>query len=117
MATGNDNKLDYTVRVKDEGLEKLGRTLETTEDATKDLGAAATTAGAGLDKLNASADKAGNEIAELARSFDEKTQAIKAALQVEQSEIELQRQLMSELAGSTNPMPAAKAPIIHTMYR
>lgn len=51
MATGNDNKLDYTVRVKAEGLEKLGRTLETTEDATKDLGAAATTAGAGLDKL------------------------------------------------------------------
>ncbi len=103
MATGNDNKLDYTVRVKAEGLEKLGRTLETTEDATKDLGAAATTAGAGLDKLNASADKAGNEIAELARSFDEKTQAIKAALQVEQSEIELQRQ---QLAASQSEQQA-----------
>ncbi len=92
MATGNDNKLDFTVRVNGDGLEKLNKTLDATEAATKDLGTAATTAGAGVDKLSASADKAGSELAELAKSVEDKTQAIKAALQVEQSEIELQRQ-------------------------
>ena len=35
-----------------------------------------------------------------------------AAVASSENKIELQRQLMSELAGSTNPMPAAKAPII-----
>lgn len=92
MTTGNDNKLDYTVRVNGEGLEKLEKTLDRTEDATKDLGASATSAGAGVEKLSAAADKAGGEVSDLSKAVDEKTRAIKAGLQVEQSEIELQRQ-------------------------
>lgn len=70
--TQQDRKLEYTVSVKDEGLEKLGKTLNTTEDAIKDLGTAATTAGAGADKLNASAEKAGIEITELSKAVDDK---------------------------------------------
>lgn len=88
----NENQLDYTVRVKDEGLEKLGKTLGTAEDATKDLGAASTTAGANVEKLGASASGAGDQVANLSKAVDDKTRAIKAGLQVEQSEIELQRQ-------------------------
>ncbi len=63
----------------------------------KDLGASAASAGAGAEKLSTAADKAGGEISDLSKAVDEKTRAIKVGLQVEQSEIELQRQ---HLAGS-----------------
>ena len=110
MATGNDNKIDYTVRVNGEGLEKFTKTLDGTEAATKGLGTAAATAGAGVDKLNASADKAGAEVSDLSKAIDDKTRAIKAGLQVEQSEIELQRQhLAASQADQEARLRAAQA--------
>lgn len=110
MATGNNNQLDYTVRVNGEGLEKLEQTLTRTEDATKDLGASATSAGAGVEKLSTAADKAGGEISDLSKAVDEKTRAIKAGLQVEQSEIELQRQhLAASQAEQQARLQAAQA--------
>ena len=63
----------------------------------KDHGASATSAGAGVEKLSTAADKAGGAISDLSKAVDEKTRAIKVGLQVEQSEIELQRK---HLAGS-----------------
>lgn len=110
MATVNNNQLDYTVRVNGEGLEKLEQTLTRTEDATKDLGASATSAGAGVEKLSTAADKAGGEISDLSKAVDEKTRAIKAGLQVEQSEIELQRQhLTASQAEQQARLQAAQA--------
>lgn len=110
MATGNDNKLDFTVRVNGDGLEKLNKTLDATEAATKDLGTAATTAGAGVDKLTAAADKAADEVTDLSKAVDDKTRAIKAGLQVEQSEIELQRQhLAASQAEQQARLQAAQA--------
>lgn len=137
----NDNQLDFTVRVRDDGLQKVEGALDRLEEATKDLGSAATTAGSGIDKLTQSTTKAdagveqlaaaegkaaqeGTELAESATTagkgvdglgdsadrasvdlealrseVDRKTQAIKIGLQVEQSEIELQRQHLALAQG------------------
>lgn len=106
----NENQLDYTVRVRDEGLDKFGKTLGTVEDATKELGAASTTAGASVQKLGTAASGAGDEIADLTKAVDDKTKAIKAGLQVEQSEIELQRQhLAASQADQEARLRAAQA--------
>lgn len=76
----------------------------------KDLGASATSAGAGVEKLSTAADKAGGEISELSKAVDEKTRAIKVGLQVEQSEIELQRQhLVAAQAEQQARLQAAQA--------
>lgn len=82
-------------------------------DATarlKDHGASATSAGAGVEKLSTAADKAGREISDLSKAVDEKTRAIKVGLQVEQSEIELQRQhLAASQAEQQARLQAAQA--------
>ena len=76
----------------------------------KDHGASATSAGAGVEKLSTAADKAGGEISNLSKAVDEKTRAIKVGLQVEQSEIELQRQhLAASQAEQQARLQAAQA--------
>ncbi len=137
----NDNQIDFTVRVRDDGLAKAEGAIDSLDAATKSLGTTATTAGSGLDTLTqavgkadagvdnlaAAEDKAAQEGTELATSattagkgvdglgdsadraavdlealrgeIDRKTQAIKTGLQVEQSEIELQRQHLALAQG------------------
>lgn len=76
----------------------------------KDHGASAASAGAGVEKLATAADKAGGEISDLSKAVDEKTRAIKVGLQVEQSEIELQRQhLAASQAEQQARLQAARA--------
>lgn len=95
---------DYS-KVKD-SAEGLGRTGAETGAALDKLQGEAVQAGAGLQQLAAAEDEAGQSsskldkataqvgsgLDELRQAVDAKTQAIKAGLQVEQSEIELQQQ-------------------------
>lgn len=76
MAT--QHEIGYTVKVKGDGVSELAAD-------TRELGAATTGAGK-------SAEQAAAELGELRKAIDAKTAAIKSGLQVEQSEIELQRQ-------------------------
>ena len=148
----NENEIEFTVRIKDDGLGKVADNLVKVEDAAQGLGEAAASAGAGVDKLGDAADQAGadlsklveaedkaqkegaelgdsaeaagkgvtelgksadqvsSELAALAQAVDTKTKAIKAGLQVEQSEIELQRQhLVAAQAEQQARLQAAQA--------
>lgn len=62
----NENQVDFTVRVKNEGLGEVAGDLNKVEDATKDLGTAATAAGGGVDKLADAAGQAGAGLGSLA---------------------------------------------------
>jgi len=130
----NENHIDFTVRVKNDGLGELASDLGKVEEGAKDLGAAGVAAGDALDQLDSgarqagegvealaqaqdeaaeqsaelgagtqaaskgvddvgrAASQAGEKLAALRKEVDAKTAAIKTGLQVEQSEIELQRQ-------------------------
>jgi|GEM_PF-1117847 len=68
------NQIDFTVRVTEEGVDKLGAGLERVNDQAKDLGKAGETAGAGVDKLAGAADKAGTEVDQLAAAADKADQ-------------------------------------------
>lgn len=62
----NDNQIDFTVRVKNEGLGELASDLDKVEEGAKGLGAAGTAAGAGVGKLGAAAGQAGSGLGTLA---------------------------------------------------
>ena len=62
----NDNQIDFTVRVKNEGLGELASDLDKVEEGGKGLGAAGTAAGAGVGKLGAAAGQAGSGLGTLA---------------------------------------------------
>ena len=68
------NQIDFTVRVTEEGVDKLGAGLERVNDQAKDLGKAGEAAGAGVDKLAGAADKAGTEVDQLAAAADKADQ-------------------------------------------
>jgi tape measure domain-containing protein len=69
MAT--ENHIDFTVRVKNEGLGELAGDLSKVEEGAKGLGAAGSAGGAGVDKLGAAAGKAGNEMGAAANKAGE----------------------------------------------
>ena len=144
----NDNKLEFQVSIKRDGVGELAQDLTKVESSAEGAGKAGAQAGTALDRLEDAAKQAGTgldqlaaaegkaeqrgaqlsagvstagqgmaamgqtaaqagqglaemgvaannsegELAGLRKAVDAKTQAIKAGLQVEQSEIELQRQ-------------------------
>ena len=90
-----DKTLEFTVRVKSDDLNKLGTDVNKAESSIGGLGAAAKTAGASVDGLGTATEQAGADVESMAKAIDDKTRAIKAGLQVEQSEIEIQRQLLA----------------------
>ena len=108
-----DKQISAELRVGVTGRESitgLADDLGKVDDSAKVLAATSTTAGASVQKLGASADSAGDEVADLSKAVDEKTRAIKAGLQVEQSEIELQRQhLAASQAEQQARLQAAQA--------
>lgn len=90
-----DKTVDLTVRVKSDDLNKLGTDINKAEGSLGGLGTAAKTAGASVDGIGTATEKAGAGVESMAKAVDDKTRAIKAGLQVEQSEIEIQRQLLA----------------------
>ncbi|GKT22525.1 tape measure protein [Acidovorax sp. SUPP3334] len=74
------------------GIGRLTTAEAQAEAQAHALGTGSQAASKGLADVGQASDKAGSELAELATSVDAKTRAIKAGLQVDQSEIELQRQ-------------------------
>ncbi len=87
----NDNQIDFTVRVKKEGLGELASDLDKVEQGAKGMGTASAAAGTGVEKLGQAAGQSGESLDGLRQAVDAKTQAIKAGLQAEQSEITLQQ--------------------------
>jgi len=73
------------------GLDKLGNAADQADAGAKELGASAQTASKGVAEVGKAADEAGSGLGKLRQAVDAKTAAIKSGLQVEQSEIELQR--------------------------
>ena len=93
-----------------ESVTGLAGDLDNVEDSAKVLGTTAATAGSSVQKLGVSAGSAGDEVADLSKAVDDKTKAIKAGLQIEQSEIELQRQhLAASQADQQARLRAAQA--------
>lgn len=106
MAT--ENRIDFKVRVTDEGLAPLAGNLQAAEGAAADLGTSAAGAGQKLDELGSAAADAGKSTEQLGRGSDAaadgfdavaaaataKTAAIKSGLEVERSEIELARRTL-----------------------
>ena len=66
----NENEIEFTVRIKDDGLGKVADNLVKVEDAAEGLGAAAASAGAGVDKLGDAADQAGADLSKLVEAED-----------------------------------------------
>lgn len=87
----NDNQIDFTVRVKKEGLGELASDLDKVEQGAKGMGTASAAAGTGVEKLGQAAGQSGESLDGLRQAVDAKTQSIKAGLQAEQSEITLQQ--------------------------
>ena len=70
----DQNKIDFTVRVTEEGVDKLAAGLERINEQATEVGKAGEVAGAGVDKLATAADKAGTELEQLAAAEDKAQQ-------------------------------------------
>ncbi|MEG0920316.1 MAG: tape measure protein [Comamonas sp.] len=78
----DQNKIDFTVRITEEGVDKLAAGLERINEQATDVSKAGEAAGAGVDKLAAAADKAGVELEQLAAAqdkADEQSDELKAS--------------------------------------
>lgn len=67
----NENHIDFTVRVKNDGLGNLAADIGKVEEGTNDLSTAGTAAGDALEKLGSDAHQAGGEFDALAQAHDE----------------------------------------------
>ena len=67
----NENHIDFTVRVKNDGLGNLAADIGKVEEGTNDLSTAGTAAGDALEKLGTDAHRAGGEFDALAQAHDE----------------------------------------------
>ena len=102
----NENQFEFKVKVTKEGLgelatdlskvgaesDKLAETSKGAGAALDKLGDGAKDAGADLQAAGKAADQTENEFQQLKTAIDAKTAAIKAGLELEKSEIELQNQ-------------------------
>lgn len=70
----NDNQIEFTVRLKEEGLGKLADGLERVESSTQDVGTVAATTGDQLDALGQSATAAEADVEKLAAAEDQATE-------------------------------------------
>ncbi len=68
------NQIDFTVRITEEGVDKLGTGLERIDDQAQNVAKSGEAAGAGVDKLGNAADKAGAELDQLAAAADKADQ-------------------------------------------
>lgn len=75
-----------------DSVEQLASAETQAGDDARALGAGTQAASKGVADVGRAAEQAGSELADLRKEVDAKTAAIKSGLQVEQSEIELQRQ-------------------------
>lgn len=108
-ATGVDGLVQATSEAADQGGE-LGSGTDTAAQAVQELGQGAQTASKGVAAVGQAASQAGSELDELRKATEAKTAAIKSGLQVEQSEIELQRRhLEAARAEQQARMQAAQA--------
>lgn len=80
------------------GVEQLATAEGRAEDSARDLGAGAQAATKSVAAVGQAASQAGSELDDLRKATDAKTQAVRTGLQVEQSEIELQRQHLAAAA-------------------
>jgi len=67
----NENHIDFTVRVKNDGLGELAADVGKVEEGAKDLSTASAAAGDALDQLDAGARQAGEGVDALAKAQDE----------------------------------------------
>jgi tape measure domain-containing protein len=83
----NTNEIEFTVRVKDEGLNGLAGSLEKVDGKTVSLGADAGAAARGVTDLGKSAQ-------DTAKAVDGNARSIERQLEVERSEIGVQREVL-----------------------
>lgn len=76
----DDNKIEFTVHIKDDGLGQVAQNIDRVEDAASGLASTAGSAGAGLDKLGDAAGAAGIDLGKLA-SAEDKAEQQAAALE------------------------------------
>ena len=62
----DNNSVEFTVRIKDEGLDKLAGNLGNVEQKVDSLGSSSTTASQGVEKLVSAAGDAAGELNKLA---------------------------------------------------
>ena len=70
----NENEIEFTVRIKDDGLGQVAQNIDRVEDAASGLASTAGSAGAGLDKLGDAAGAAGTDLDKLASAEDKAEQ-------------------------------------------
>jgi tape measure domain-containing protein len=93
-----------------EAVTQLATAEDAADDQARGLGTGSKTAADGVKGVGQAATVAAVDLGELAQAVDAKTKAIKAGLQVEQSEIELQRQhLVAAQAEQQARLKAAQA--------
>ncbi len=93
-----------------DAVTQLAAAEDAADDQARGLGTGSKTAADGVKGVGQAATVAAVELGELAQAVDAKTKAIKAGLQVEQSEIELQRQhLVATQAEQQARLKAAQA--------
>lgn len=84
--------LGKTGKTTSTAIDGMGRSADTAADKVDQLGKELDQAADGVDGLGESAEGAGESFEEMRRGIDRTTASIKAQLQEQQSEIELQRQ-------------------------
>ncbi|BEU96569.1 tape measure protein [Acidovorax sp. DW039] len=67
----NDNQIDFTVRLKREGIDQLAGDLKNIEGNTQELAQAATAAGSGVDRLDSASKDAGKAVSGLGDSAEQ----------------------------------------------
>lgn len=93
-----------------DAVTQLAAAEDAADDQARGLGTGSKTAADGVKGVGQAATVAAVDLGELAQAVDAKTKAIKAGLQVEQSEIELQRQhLVATQAEQQARLKAAQA--------
>ena len=73
----DNNSVEFTVRIKDEGLDKLAGNLGNVEQKVDALGSSSTTASQGVQKLDSAAGDAAGELNKLATAEDKAEQEAK----------------------------------------
>ena len=72
-----DNQIEFTVRVKDDGLGQVATNIDRVEDAASGLATTAGAAGAGVERLDSAAGDAAGELNKLATAEDKAEQEAK----------------------------------------
>ena len=120
----NENNIDFQVRIKRDGVREVAQDLNQLEAGAKSLTETSKGTGTALDKMSEgakdagtgmeaagrAADQTGAEIKSLRSEIDAKSAAIKAGLELEKSEIELQnQQLIANRSTQQAVLQAAQA--------